>query len=162
MKNFLSDSSRSLVGTDISSGEWPTKTCVFVCVKPCVKRVFLMAFLVEFPTNCAGWNPTIVCVMLCVNFESEIVVVNGKMRHFFDTHKIKKPWKLNTYKAINVPGTGFEPAQPFGCCHLKTVRLPISPPGQVANVKSKFKSKKQKSTRLPVYFWLFKFDFLLF
>src|SRR6476659_9697684 len=23
-----------------------------------------------------------------------------------------------------VPGTGFEPAQPFGCCHLKTVRLP--------------------------------------
>jgi hypothetical protein len=29
-----------------------------------------------------------------------------------------------------VPGTGFEPAQPFGCCHLKTVRLPISPPGQ--------------------------------
>ena len=28
-----------------------------------------------------------------------------------------------------VPGTGFEPAQPFGCCHLKTVRLPVSPPG---------------------------------
>jgi site-specific DNA recombinase len=32
-------------------------------------------------------------------------------------------------KSDSVPGTGFEPAQPFGCCHLKTVRLPISPPG---------------------------------
>lgn len=31
--------------------------------------------------------------------------------------------------STSVPGTGFEPAQPFGCCHLKTVRLPISPPG---------------------------------
>ena len=30
---------------------------------------------------------------------------------------------------VFVPGTGFEPAQPFGCCHLKTVRLPVSPPG---------------------------------
>ena len=29
-----------------------------------------------------------------------------------------------------VPGTGFEPAHPFERCHLKTVRLPISPPGQ--------------------------------
>jgi hypothetical protein len=28
-----------------------------------------------------------------------------------------------------VPGTGFEPAHPFECRHLKTVRLPISPPG---------------------------------
>ena len=37
---------------------------------------------------------------------------------------------------IEVPGTGFEPAQPFGCCHLKTVRLPISPPGRVANIRT--------------------------
>jgi hypothetical protein len=29
-----------------------------------------------------------------------------------------------------VPGTGFEPAHPFERCHLKTVRLPISPSGQ--------------------------------
>ena len=35
----------------------------------------------------------------------------------------------NCLKSNPVPGTGFEPAQPFGCCHLKTVRLPISPPG---------------------------------
>jgi hypothetical protein len=28
-----------------------------------------------------------------------------------------------------VPGTGFEPAHPFERRHLKTVRLPISPPG---------------------------------
>ena len=28
-----------------------------------------------------------------------------------------------------VPGTGFEPAHPFERCHLKAVRLPISPPG---------------------------------
>jgi hypothetical protein len=39
--------------------------------------------------------------------------------------------KMATLKKLplSVPGTGFEPAQPFGCCHLKTVRLPISPPG---------------------------------
>ena len=29
-----------------------------------------------------------------------------------------------------VPGTGFEPAHPCERCHLKAVRLPISPPGQ--------------------------------
>jgi hypothetical protein len=34
-------------------------------------------------------------------------------------------------QGLSVPETGFEPAQPFGCCHLKTVRLPISPPGQL-------------------------------
>ena len=28
-----------------------------------------------------------------------------------------------------MPGTGFEPAHPFERCHLKAVRLPISPPG---------------------------------
>src|SRR6186713_1216335 len=38
------------------------------------------------------------------------------------------PFRMFIY--LTVPGTGFEPAQPFGCCHLKTVRLPISPPGQ--------------------------------
>jgi hypothetical protein len=30
-----------------------------------------------------------------------------------------------------VPETGFEPAHPFGRYHLKVVRLPISPPGQI-------------------------------
>ena len=35
-----------------------------------------------------------------------------------------------TYKAINVPGTGFEPAHPCERCDLNTVRLPISPPGR--------------------------------
>ena len=34
-----------------------------------------------------------------------------------------------SYKAYNVPETGFEPAHPFGRHHLKVVRLPISPPG---------------------------------
>lgn len=33
------------------------------------------------------------------------------------------------YSLKCVPGTGFEPAHPFGRRHLKTVRLPISPPG---------------------------------
>ena len=28
-----------------------------------------------------------------------------------------------------VPRTGLEPAHPCECCHLKAVRLPISPPG---------------------------------
>ena len=30
---------------------------------------------------------------------------------------------------LSVPGTGFEPAHPCERCHLKAVRLPISPPG---------------------------------
>ena len=40
-------------------------------------------------------------------------------------------------RSVSVPGTGFEPAHPFGRRHLKTVRLPISPPGhhkRVANI----------------------------
>jgi hypothetical protein len=32
---------------------------------------------------------------------------------------------------IFVPGTGFEPAHPCERCDLNTVRLPISPPGQL-------------------------------
>lgn len=42
------------------------------------------------------------------------------------------------YKGIIVPGTGFEPAHPCERCHLKAVRLPISPPGlfwkRIANI----------------------------
>ena len=48
---------------------------------------------------------------------------------------------LKELKRFIVPGTGFEPAQPFGCCHLKTVRLPISPPGhsfQAIDFKNSF------------------------
>ena len=36
-----------------------------------------------------------------------------------------------------VPKTGFEPAHPFGRHHLKVVRLPISPPGQILRTISK-------------------------
>jgi hypothetical protein len=32
-----------------------------------------------------------------------------------------------------VPRTGFEPAHPYGRCDLNTVRLPISPPGQLCS-----------------------------
>ena len=49
--------------------------------------------------------------------------------------KIKKALSID--KALDqVPETGFEPAHPFGRYHLKVVRLPISPPGQLrtANV----------------------------
>ena len=46
----------------------------------------------------------------------------------FATLPNKKPRR---YRArVFVPGTGFEPAHPFERRHLKTVRLPISPPGQ--------------------------------
>ena len=44
--------------------------------------------------------------------------------------KIEKA--LSVDKAFDqVPETGFEPAHPFGRYHLKVVRLPISPPGQM-------------------------------
>jgi hypothetical protein len=44
----------------------------------------------------------------------------------------KKPCKLSfTRLYIQVPRTGFEPAHPCERCDLNTVRLPISPPGQV-------------------------------
>src|ERR1041385_7128288 len=55
-----------------------------------------------------------------------------------------------------VPGTGFEPAQPFGCCHLKTVRLPISPPGQgckynkTANLGLQTSNLKQLYTHIKI------------
>ncbi len=52
-------------------------------------------------------------------------------------HKNKKTCKSETYKFNSVPGTGFEPAQPFGCCDLNTVRLPISPPGLLTGSKDK-------------------------
>ena len=44
-----------------------------------------------------------------------------------------------------VPGTGFEPAHPCERCHLKAVRLPISPPGlftKAANVKEKLRAAR--------------------
>src|ERR1035437_7326989 len=41
-----------------------------------------------------------------------------------------KPLLYGRGFTIAVPGTGFEPAHPFERCHLKAVRLPISPPGQ--------------------------------
>ena len=43
----------------------------------------------------------------------------------------KKPRRF--HRQGFVPGTGFEPAHPFERRHLKTVRLPISPFGQVRN-----------------------------
>ena len=46
---------------------------------------------------------------------------------------LSSPTKLTlpyTFFSSNpVPGTGFEPAHPYERCHLKAVRLPISPPG---------------------------------
>ena len=42
-------------------------------------------------------------------------------------HSNKKPPTI--LSGVFVPGTGFEPAHPFERRHLKTVRLPISPPG---------------------------------
>ena len=47
--------------------------------------------------------------------------------HYF----IKQKNHAKKYMAFFVPETGFEPAHPFGRHHLKVVRLPISPPGQV-------------------------------
>ena len=37
----------------------------------------------------------------------------------------------SSYMEFWVPKTGFEPARRFQRYHLKVVRLPISPPGQV-------------------------------
>ena len=51
---------------------------------------------------------------------------------FLCPRKKEKTLKVNTIKAFNiyqVPRTGLEPAHPCECCHLKAVRLPISPPG---------------------------------
>ena len=60
-----------------------------------------------------------------------------------------------------MPGTGFEPAQPFGCCHLKTVRLPISPPGRAANITNRmFVSGQPGSESIRFFFVLFLLRFL--
>ncbi len=47
-----------------------------------------------------------------------------------DTPKGKPCGNLHT-RLLIVPKTGFEPARRFQRYHLKVVRLPISPPGQV-------------------------------
>lgn len=39
-----------------------------------------------------------------------------------------------------VPRTGFEPAHPCERCDLNTVRLPISPPGQLIPIVSGFRA----------------------
>ena len=55
----------------------------------------------------------------------------------------KKKTQLFVESFLVVPRTGFEPAHPCERCDLNTVRLPISPPGQVpdffrtANVMAK-------------------------
>jgi site-specific DNA recombinase len=41
----------------------------------------------------------------------------------------KGNFEKNCLKSHSVPRTGFEPAHPFERCHLKAVRLPISPSG---------------------------------
>ena len=59
-----------------------------------------------------------------------------------------------------MPGTGFEPAQPFGCCHLKTVRLPISPPGRAANIiNHKLVFDQSGSESMRFFFILFRLRF---
>ena len=52
---------------------------------------------------------------------------------------INKESSENSELSNLVPGTGFEPAHPFERRHLKTVRLPISPPGQLKS-ESKYNS----------------------
>ena len=47
------------------------------------------------------------------------------------TEKEKGDSSKNRLKSTYVPKTGFEPARRFQRYHLKVVRLPISPPGQV-------------------------------
>jgi hypothetical protein len=44
-----------------------------------------------------------------------------------------------------VPKTGFEPACPYGRYHLKVVRLPISPPGQVSSLSLRWRHYARKS-----------------
>ena len=67
------------------------------------------------------------------------------------THNKKPPAVITIGDLLVVPRTGFEPAHPCERCHLKAVRLPISPPGPVqdkfypfgtANVKCKLILKK--------------------
>ena len=58
-------------------------------------------------------------------------------RVLFISKMYKKSLNRVSVKAfLFVPGTGFEPAHPCERCHLKAVRLPISPPGQTAGLRS--------------------------
>ena len=71
----------------------------------------------------------------------------NKRRDFRGKEKEKRHRKLlfiNLLRCL-VPGTGFEPAQPFGCCDLNTVRLPISPPGRSTLSVHVFSGKKHFS-----------------
>lgn len=50
-----------------------------------------------------------------------------------------------------VPRTGFEPAHPCERCHLKAVRLPISPSGQLTNTNQERKCKSKKVFKKTKY-----------
>jgi hypothetical protein len=53
-----------------------------------------------------------------------------------------------------VPRTGFEPAHPFERCHLKAVRLPISPPRQwgAANISDYAETLKSRNASFKLVF----------
>lgn|GEM_PF-3449504 len=76
------------------------------------KFLLMMAVLISFISSGKDTNET----LLLVSHLAE---------------KEKGDPSKNRLKSSYVPGTGFEPAHPFGRHHLKVVRLPISPPGQL-------------------------------
>lgn len=77
-------------------------------------------------------------------------VINKTGKDWFLTEN-KKSVNQNL-QTFQVPGTGFEPAHPFERCHLKAVRLPISPPGQNNLMDCKYKRKIE--TRLIFFCWI--------
>ncbi len=62
--------------------------------------------------------------------ENEVVKLMCKPGKSSGTKVIKITPKNGGNSSV-VPGTGFEPAHPCERCHLKAVRLPISPPGLI-------------------------------
>ncbi len=68
-----------------------------------------------------------------LNEAVELIYSLGKGCIEKESGQIEPIFDLST----SVPRTGFEPAHPCKRCHLKAVRLPISPSGRAANVKPK-------------------------
>lgn len=64
-----------------------------------------------------------------------------------------KKYPVKNLPGINflVPRTGFEPAHPCERCHLKTVRLPISPSGQMPNTNQERKCKSKNVFKKTKY-----------
>ncbi len=80
----------------------------------------------------AGWHFQFRNYAVQADFEyysSDRYKIYRQIQNTICKHNIPSIKNPDSIVRVLVPRTGFEPAHPFERCHLKAVRLPISPSG---------------------------------